>query len=99
MIVITGEFEIHPEDAWPATSAALEMMEASQQEEGCYLYRFYADILSSRHLRVYEEWRDEAAVKAHNESPHMAVFREKFSKLRILNRRVYRMNVEEITPI
>lgn len=99
MIVITGEIELHPEDAWPATGLALKMMEASAAEDGCYVYRFYADILHPRRLRIYEEWRDEAALDAHFRSPHMAVFQAKMKKLRVLNRRIYRMSVDVVTPL
>lgn len=99
MIVITGEIEFHPEDAWPAMSAALEMMEASAAEDGCYVYRFYSDLVNLRCFRVYEEWRDEAALKAHNESAHMAAFQAKLGSLRVLRRRLYRMNVELVAPL
>ncbi|QIE54843.1 antibiotic biosynthesis monooxygenase [Pikeienuella piscinae] len=99
MIVITGEIEFHPEDAWPAMSAALAMMESSAAEDGCFVYRFYADILNPRRFRVYEEWRDEAALQAHFRSPHMAVFQEKLGKLRVLDRRLYRMSVDVVASL
>ena len=99
MIVVTGEIEFHPEDAWPAMSAALVMMEATAKEDGCLIYRFYSDILNPRRFRIYEEWRDEAALKAHSQTPHMAVFREKIGKLRILERRIGKMKVDEVTPL
>ena len=78
MIVITGEIELHPEDVWPATYHVARMMEASEAEDGCLCYRFYADLINPRRLRLYEEWRDEAALEAHFQSPHMATFQEKF---------------------
>ncbi len=99
MIVVTGEIEFHPEDAWPAMAAALQLMEATEKEEGCLVYRFYSDILNPRRFRVYEEWRDEAALKAHFEAPHMKIFREKTAKLRVLERRIYKMNVDVVSPI
>ncbi|MFV0473134.1 MAG: putative quinol monooxygenase [Pikeienuella sp.] len=99
MIVITGEIEFHPEDAWPAAGVALKMMEASAAEDGCLSYGFYADIINPRRFRLYEEWRDEAALDAHARSAHMAEYREKMKALRIVKRRVYRMNVDEIAPL
>lgn len=99
MIVITGEIELHPEDAWPAMAAALKLMEATKAEDGCLVYRFYTDILNPRRFRIYEEWRDEAALAAHFKAPHMHAFREKMSGLRVLERRIYKMEVDVVTPI
>ncbi len=99
MIVVTGEIEFHPEDAWPAMAAALKMMEETAKEDGCIVYRFYSDIVNPRRFRVYEEWRDEAALAAHFETPHMKVFREKTGKLRVLERRLVKMKATDVTPI
>lgn len=99
MIVVTGEIEFHPEDAWPAMAAALVMMEETAKEDGCIIYRFYTDILNPRRFRIYEEWRDEAALEAHFRTAHMAVFREKIGKLRTLERRLVKMKVDEATPL
>lgn len=99
MIVITGEIEFHPEDAWPAAYEALRMMEASAKEDGCLAYRFYSDLLNPRRLRLYEEWRDQAALDAHFASPHMAVFQKAISSFRILDRRINRFEVTAVRPI
>ncbi len=40
MIVVTGEIEFKAEHVWPATTAAAKMIEATQKEDGCILYRF-----------------------------------------------------------
>jgi len=88
MIVITGEIEMHPEDAWPAASAALKMMEAAANEEGCLFYKFYSDLLNPRVFRVYEEWRDEETLAAHFKTPHMADFQAKLKQLRITDRKI-----------
>lgn len=99
MIVVTGEIEFHPEDAWPAMSAALVVMEATAKEDGCIIYRFYSDILNQRRFRVYEEWRNDAALRAHFKTPHMKVFQEKISKLRILERKLVRMEIGAVEPL
>ncbi|MEM8753750.1 MAG: putative quinol monooxygenase [Pseudomonadota bacterium] len=96
MIVITGEIELHPEDAWPAFYVALRMMEASAKEEGCLAYRFYSDLLNPRRLRLYEEWRDQAALDAHFASPHMAEFQREIEGFRILDRKIKRFEVDKV---
>lgn len=99
MIVITGEIELHPEDAWPAMSAVLAMMEASSKEDGCIVYRFYSDLLNPRRLRLYEEWRDQAALDAHFASPHMAVFQKAIEGFRIIDRKIKRFDVDRSEPM
>lgn len=99
MIVVTGEIEFHPDDAWPATAAALKMMDASAAEEGCLAYRFYTDILNLKRLRVYEEWRDEAALQAHQETEHMAAFKKTLSSLRVVERKIAKLEVASRTPL
>ena len=96
MIVITGEIELHPEDVWPATYHAARMMDASAAEDGCICYRFYADLINPRRFRVYEEWRDEAALKAHFASPHMAAFQAALKELRILERNIKKFEVNDV---
>lgn len=94
MIVVTGEIELHPEDAWPAASAALKMMEATKAEDGCLIYKFYTDLMNPRRFRVYEEWRDEEALAAHFQTEHMAEFQEKLRKLRITDRKIKKFFVD-----
>ena len=88
MIVVTGTFEIAQQDIAAATEAMKIMMAETAREEGCITYRFYPDIEQEGHFRVYEEWETEAALKAHFEAPHMAVFRESLSKIQVLSRDV-----------
>ena len=99
MIVITGEIELHPEDVWPATYHVARMIEASEKEDGCITYRFYADIRNPRRFRVYEEWRDEAALAAHFKTAHMAEFQKQLKTFRILERSIKKFEVTESSPL
>ena len=99
MIVITGEIELHPEDVWPATYHVTRMMEASNKEDGCIIYKFYTDLLNPRRFRLYEEWRDQAALDAHFASEHMAEFQKHLKTFRILDRNIRKFEVTESTPL
>ncbi len=99
MIVVTGEIELHPEDAWPAIFHAVRLMAASEAEDGCLCYRVYADLINPRRFRVYEEWRDESALEAHARSRHMIEFAERMREFRVLDRALKRMDVEESAPL
>lgn len=95
MIVVTGIIEIDAEHVWPATTAAAKMVAASEKEDGCLSYRFYVDIVNQRRFRIYEEWRDEAALSAHFKTPHMAEFQAAMKNFRVLERKIVKYEVAE----
>ena len=99
MIIVTGVIELDPEDVWPAMTAAARMVAATEEEPGCLTYRFYQDISNQQRFRVYEEWADEAALKAHFAAPHMAEFRSKLKKLRVIERKIVKFEPGERTPL
>lgn len=47
-----------------------ELAQASAQEPGCLRYDVFQATDDSRHFVLNEEYRDAAALRAHNESPH-----------------------------
>ena len=91
--------EIHPEDAWAASGAAVKMMEASEKEDGCLVYRVYTDILIPRRFRIYEEWRDEESLAAHFQTAHMEEFQKRIASLRVLERKIKKFWVDEEAPM
>ena len=99
MIVVTGVVEIDAEHVWPATTAAAKLVDATEREDGCISYRFSVDILNPRRFRLYEEWRDEAALAAHLKTPHVAEFQKRLKSFRIIERRIVKYEVGEATPL
>ena len=99
MIIVTGEVELHPEDAWPAMFHVMSMMEASAAEDGCLSFRIYSDLVNPRRFRLYEEWRDEAALAAHFASPHVIEFQERLKAFRVIDRKISKFEVVEATSI
>ena len=88
MLIVTGVIEV-PEGAFEAARPAIKrMVEATLAEEGCITYGFWQDPDSPNRLRVYEEWRDRAALEAHFEAPHMADFRAALAELGPIRREV-----------
>lgn len=76
MIVIAGTVPINPDKKADALAAMRAMSEASQAEEGCISYRFFMNPWDESEVLIFEEWADEAALKAHFATPHMATFNE-----------------------
>ena len=46
------------------------LQEASRQEPGCLLYVVHQHVADPRKFLVYEQYKDEAALEAHRNSPH-----------------------------
>lgn len=99
MIVVTGTIDVHPEDVWPTTTIAAEMVRRTEMEVGCISYRFYVDINFLTRFRLYEEWRDEAALAEHMATPHMEAFLARIGDLRILERKVVKYEVSDAQPV
>ena len=99
MLVVTGEIVIADEDIEDAKGAAAQMAKATRDEPGCITYVFYQHIESPGHFRVYEEWEDENALRAHFEAPHMTEFRAKLSKMSILSRNIVAYTPTEIKTL
>jgi autoinducer 2-degrading protein len=47
-----------------------KLQEASRKEPGCLMYVVHQHVSDSRKFLVYEQYRDEAAVEFHRNSPH-----------------------------
>lgn len=81
MIIIAGKIKIKPELRAEAVATLLKMSAASEQEAGCYTYRFYADLNDPNTFLLYEEWVDAEALKPHGQTAHVAEFRQMMPQL------------------
>ena len=88
MLIVTGIIEINPDRIAEAQAAAVEMMAETRKEAGCYVYEFSQLIEAPHRFRVYEEWEDDAALTAHSNAPHMAVFRKALGEVGVVSREI-----------
>jgi len=51
-----------------------KLVEASNREEGCLQYELYQYQDERCHYIIIEEWKDEASLKHHQETPHYKNF-------------------------
>lgn len=49
---------------------AAELIKESVKEDGCVAYNLYEDVNDSTILTFIEEWKDEAALDFHRNTPH-----------------------------
>lgn len=67
-------------DCSTAFEAALQkLIRATRQEKGCCFYKSFR--ISETQYCFFEEWEDDEAMAAHNDSPHLKQFFEETSSL------------------
>lgn len=99
VIVIAGHLRVKPErrDEW--MEAALAMSRASQAEDGCVTYRFYADLEDPNLILLFEVWESEAALEAHFKTDHIAEYRSKIADLVAAPSKLTRYEVSSSQPL
>ncbi len=99
MIIVSGTVEIAAGDIDRAIDAVRAMVADTLREDGCITYEFSRVLDRDTTFRIYEEWRDMAALTAHGNSAHMAVFRAALAELNVLSRDVFMVEAGEKTPL
>ncbi len=74
-LAIAGTVRIQPENVEALKPHMQAMIAATRAEDGCEIYSFAMDVVEAGLLRIYEVWRDRAALDAHARSAHMVTWR------------------------
>lgn len=88
MIIIMGTVRVDPARVAAARPAMAAMVQASRAEAGCKVYAYSEDLLEPGLIWVSEQWTDRAALTAHFQSPHMAVWRAAFAEIGLTDRKL-----------
>ena len=64
-VLVTGTFELAPEDRDAFLAGRADGMRRSRAEDGCIAYVFAADPLEPGRVILFEEWESEEALGAH----------------------------------
>lgn len=99
MIVIAGYYRFPVEQLEAVKPAMARMIALSSAEPGCGHYAFAHDVLEPGLIRVSESWEDEAALKAHAASPHMAEWRAASAAHGIHDRTITAFDVAGSRPL
>ena len=83
-VVILAEFEIHPDDIESAIAGAINVVNATQKDAGCFRYAFARDVVRPNVIRISEHWESVETLRAHLTQPHVATFVQLLGKLRML---------------
>lgn len=69
MIIVTGSILARPDSFDAMLKLSREHVERSRKEHGCISHDVHVDTENPLRLFFYEQWRDEAALRAHFSVP------------------------------
>lgn len=87
-LVIAGTIRVPPENLEAFRPHMLAMLEASRAEDGCLVYSYAEDVAEPGLIRVFEAWRDQAALEAHFATAHLAAWRAAWPEFGVSDRRL-----------
>ncbi len=88
-LIIAGTVRVPPENLAGLKPHMLAMLNASRAEDGCYEYAYGEDVAEPGLIRVYEAWRDQAALDAHFKTAHMATWRAAWPSFGVFDRKLF----------
>jgi quinol monooxygenase YgiN len=98
-LVIAGTIRVPPQNVEGLRPHMLAMMAASRAEDGCVTYGYAEDVAEPGLIHVFEVWRDQAALDAHVEAPHLAAWRAVWPKFGVCDRRLIAYEVASQRPV
>jgi quinol monooxygenase YgiN len=99
MLLIAGTVRVPPQNLADLRPHMRAVLGASQAEDGCLVYSFAEDVQDPGLIRVFEAWRDRAALDAHGASAHLAAWRAAGREHGVSERRLSLYEVASETPL
>ena len=87
-VIVAGTVRIPAENLDAFRPHMERMLGASRAEDGCLVYSYAVDVEDPGLIRVFEAWRDRAALDAHFRQPHLAEWRACWPALGVSDRRL-----------
>ena len=88
-IVIAGIFAVPAVRLGEFRPYMHAMLNASRAEDGCLEYSYAEDLQVPGLIRVFDLWRDQAAIDAHVKANHMAEWRAAWPEFGVSERRLF----------
>ncbi len=87
-VIIAGTIRLPPQNLGRARPIMEAVLSASRAEDGCIEYSYAQDVLDPGLIRIFEIWRDQAALDAHLQAEHLRVWRSHWEDLGIHDRKL-----------
>lgn len=98
-VIIAGTVRVPPQNLTGIRPHMDAMLMASRAEPGCVEYSYAEDVVEPGLIRVFEVWRDQAAVDAHFATEHMRTWRAAWPSFGVSERRLLAYDVASERPI
>ena len=98
-VIIAGTVRVPPQNLAALKPHMLAMLAASRAEDGCLTYSYAVDVQDPGLIRVFEAWRDQAAIDAHFAAPHMATWRAAWPGFGVSERKLFAYETASERPL
>lgn len=98
-LIIAGTVRVPPENLVRFKPHMEAMLVASRAEDGCLAYSYAEDVAEPGLIRVFEAWRDQAAIDAHFRTAHMAEWRAAWPQFGVSDRQLSLYEVAAERPL
>ncbi|HEY2753228.1 putative quinol monooxygenase [Phenylobacterium sp.] len=98
-VIVAGTVRVAPDKLAGLKPHMEAMLAASRAEDGCFEYSYAEDVTEPGLVRVFEAWRDPAALDAHFRTDHMAAWRAAWPSFGVSDRRLFAYEVASQRPL
>ena len=98
-LIIAGTVRVPPENIAAFRPHMLAMLTTSRAEDGCHEYSYAVDVADPGLIRIFEAWRDQAALDAHFQTPHMATWRSHWPAFGVSDRKLFAYETASERPL
>jgi quinol monooxygenase YgiN len=98
-VIVAGTVRVPPENVARFRPHMEAMLAASRAEDGCIEYAYAVDVADPGLIRVFEVWRDQAALEAHFRTNHMAEWRAQWPPFGVSERRLFAYETTAQRPL
>lgn len=98
-VIIAGTFRVPTEKLERFKTHMEKVVVGSRAEDGCLGYSHGLDLLEPGLVRLFEVWRDEAAIEAHRQAAHVAGYRAAAAEFGVFDRKFHRYEVASDRPL
>jgi quinol monooxygenase YgiN len=98
-VIVAGTVRVPHQNLEALHPEMLKMLIATRPEDGCIDYAYAEDLAEPGVIRVFEIWRDQAALDAHFKTPHMAAWRAAWPSFGVSDRRLFAYEIAAERPL